>query len=54
MAILVVCMWHTECSCGYNSGSYMDKKAGPILTPESKECPGCGEEFTAVEQRMTS
>lgn len=25
-----------------------------ILTPESKECPGCGEEFTDEERRLTS
>jgi hypothetical protein len=56
MATLIVCNWHTECSCGYNRGSYMDPKpAGHVsLTPDSTECPGCGEEFTDVERMNTS
>jgi hypothetical protein len=62
MATLIVCNWHTECSCGYNRGSYMDranrseewKDANPILHPDSTECPGCGEKFTSTERLMTS
>lgn len=62
MAVLIVCNWHTECSCGYNRGSYMDRAnksvewqaANPVLTPDSKVCPGCGEEFTSEERLNTS
>jgi len=48
MATLIVHSWHTECSCGYGSGGWAAAAAGkdtPILTPDSTECPGCGEKF---------
>jgi len=64
MATLIICNWHTECSCGYNRGSYMDRanksaewmEAHPILRPEDfgETCPGCGEEFLDVERWNTS
>jgi hypothetical protein len=49
-AILEVHDWHTECTaCGYGSGSWPGAFRGkdiPILTPGSKECPGCKVKFT--------
>lgn len=46
-ATKIICDWHTECSCGYGRGSYTSPPT-VILTPESIECSGCGETFTAV------
>ena len=47
---LVIGAWHTECGdCGYGCGGWMASPAlrgKPILTPESRECPGCGVCFT--------
>ena len=52
MADLVVEDWHTECgACGYGDGGWPDSPAdvgNPILTPESRFCPGCGVAFARV------
>jgi hypothetical protein len=49
---LVVEDWHTECgACGYGGGGWTGSPADegrPILTPESRVCPGCGVAFLRV------
>jgi hypothetical protein len=52
---LIVHDYNCQCAnCGYGGDSWTDSPAledKPILTPESKECPGCGVKF---EQRRLS
>lgn len=47
---LIIDAWHTECgSCGYGRGGWTASprlEGKPILTPESRECHGCGVRFT--------
>jgi hypothetical protein len=49
---LLVEDWHTECgACGYGAGGYTGSPAEegkPILTPESRLCPGCGVAFVRI------
>lgn len=48
--ILLVTRCHSECaSCQYGRGGWASSPAldgKPVLTPESRECPGCGRTFT--------
>lgn len=50
---LIVQQCHTECgACRYGRGGWAGSpalKGKPILTPESRECPGCGARFTHIE-----
>ena len=49
---LIVEAWHTECgACGYGDRGWVEPPASmgnPILTPESRVCPGCGVTFVRV------
>lgn len=49
MTDLVVQRWSTECGgCGHGRGGWASspaRKGLPILTPESRECPGCNVVF---------
>jgi hypothetical protein len=49
---LIVEAWHTECgACGYGDGGWVRtpaRRGNPILTPESRVCPGCRVAFARV------
>lgn len=49
-AELIIHAWNCQCGdCGYGGASWADSpalKGKPILTQESRECPGCGVKFT--------
>jgi hypothetical protein len=49
VAELIVHGWNSQCGvCKYGGTSWADSPKGPILTPDSRECPECKVIFTHV------